>query len=156
MIEDIKEAVACMKEVQGVYKKPMVKNRVKISNSAEAVQIVRALYDITGINLDLYECMFAIYFDRDTRFIGFKKISEGGVAGTAADPKKIFQFGLLLHASSLVIAHNHPSGNTEPSDADYTMSKKIKQAGEVLDMPLLNSIILTTDSYYSFADEATF
>ncbi|MDO7877250.1 DNA repair protein RadC [Hymenobacter sp. ASUV-10] len=80
-------------------------------------------------------------------------ISQGGVAGTVADPKMIFKEALENLASSLILVHNHPSGNRQPSAADIALTKKLKSAGQFLDLPILDHLIYTDNGYYSFADE---
>lgn len=80
-------------------------------------------------------------------------ISQGGVAGTVADPKMIFKEALENLASSLILVHNHPSGNRQPSAADIALTKKLKSAGQFLDLPILDHLIYTDQGYYSFADE---
>ncbi|WP_247232102.1 RadC family protein [Telluribacter sp. SYSU D00476] len=80
-------------------------------------------------------------------------ISTGGVAGTVADPKLIFKHALEHLASSMILFHNHPSGNLTPSQADKDLTRKLKEAGRVLDLPVLDHLIFTDSSYYSFADE---
>jgi len=80
-------------------------------------------------------------------------ISEGGLAGTVADPKKIFQLALEQHASSIILAHNHPSNNLQPSQNDVQLTKKIVAGGKSLDISILDHLIIGNDKYYSFADE---
>ena len=80
-------------------------------------------------------------------------ISQGGVAGTVADPKLIFKEALENLASSIILVHNHPSGNRQPSAADIALTKKLKSAGQFLDLPILDHLIYTDKGYYSFADE---
>ena len=85
-----------------------------------------------------------------------KPISKcsGGISGTVADPKVIFQVALKANASSVILCHNHPSGNTKPSDNDIQLTKKLKKAGEFLELNVLDHLIITPDSYFSFADES--
>lgn len=80
-------------------------------------------------------------------------ISQGGVSGTVADPKPIFKEALEKLASSIVLVHNHPSGNLSPSEADRHLTRKLKEAGKHLDLPVLDHIIFTNHGYYSFADQ---
>lgn len=80
-------------------------------------------------------------------------ISRGGVAGTVADPKLIFKEALEQLASSIVLVHNHPSGNRNPSAADIALTRKLKEAGQLLDLPVLDHLIFTDQGYHSFADE---
>ncbi len=92
-------------------------------------------------------------FGFPSALISIQKISEGGTSGTVVDPKKIFKMGLLRQASSIILCHNHPSGNLKPSEADIKITKKIKEAGDIMDIKVLDHIIVSETSYYSFADE---
>lgn len=81
------------------------------------------------------------------------EVSSAGVAGTVADPKVIFAAALKASASSIILAHNHPSGQLKPSSADIALTNKIKRGGEFLDIQVLDHLILSSEGYYSFADE---
>ncbi|MBN1338276.1 MAG: DNA repair protein RadC [Bacteroidales bacterium] len=122
----------------------------KISSSADVFNYFQSL-----IGDSLYESFFILLLNRANKIIKSVFISEGGLAGTVADPKKIFRFALESSASNIILCHNHPSGNVQPSDADIKLTKKLKQAGEMLDMPIIDHIILGENGYYSFADEGT-
>lgn len=100
-----------------------------------------------------YEEFWILLLDRANQVIRKVNISEGGMAGTVADPKKIFKMALDLNASSLILAHNHPSNNLKPSQNDIDLTKKLKAAGELLDIQVLDHLIFGSDAYYSFADE---
>jgi DNA repair protein RadC len=120
----------------------------KITNSNDAFNIFRsAISDLP------YEEFWIILLNKANRVIRKCSISEGGVSGTVVDPKKIFKIALDNHASSIILGHNHPSGNIQPSDADHKITKKIKDAGIMLDVAVLDHIIIGDDRYYSFADE---
>ncbi|WP_235048402.1 JAB domain-containing protein [Arcticibacter svalbardensis] len=80
-------------------------------------------------------------------------ISVGGTVGTIADPKVIFVSALKCNAASVIFVHNHPSGNLKPSNADTELTKKLKAAGQFLDLPVIEHIILNKEDYLSFADE---
>ena len=105
--------------------------------------------------MDLVERFMVLYINRANRVMGWSRISQGGLNGTVADPKTIFQIALKANASSIILAHNHPSGNCVPSEADNRLTEKLKKAGEFLDLPILDHLILTSETYYSFADENT-
>ena len=92
--------------------------------------------------------------NRANKVLGYSKISQGGLSGTVADPKVIFQVALKSNASSIILCHNHPSGNTKPSDNDIQLTKKLKKAGEFLELNVLDHLIITSDAYFSFADES--
>ncbi|MFT2007524.1 RadC family protein [Pontibacter sp. 13R65] len=104
--------------------------------------------------LDLpHEEFWVILLNRANIVMRKEAISTGGVAGTVADPKIIFKKALDQLASSVILVHNHPSGNLKPSAADISLTKKMKEAGTLLDLPILDHIIFTDNDYYSFADE---
>ena len=83
----------------------------------------------------------------------WKRISVGGLSGTVADPRLIFQTALLCHATSIILVHNHPSGNEQPSVSDVQLTKNICEGGKVLEIAVLDHVIITVDNFYSFANE---
>lgn len=93
-----------------------------------------------------------ILLKRNQAIIRSVPISTGGVTGTVVDAKVIFKHALLENAVSLVLCHNHPSGNTQPSNEDINLTKKIVSAGKLLDISVVDHIIFTNKEYYSFAD----
>jgi len=93
--------------------------------------------------------------NRSNKVLGYFKISSGGVTGTICDPKIVFSVALNVMASGIIIMHNHPSGNLRPSPADIMLTKKLKEAGTLLDIHVLDHLIVTDESYYSFMDEGT-
>lgn len=113
------------------------------------------VYDMMTPNLlDLpHEEFWVLLLNRANAVIKKVQISAGGVAGTVADPKIIFKTALENLASSMILVHNHPSGNMMPSQADKELTKKMKEAGKMLDIPVLDHVIFADRVYYSFADE---
>lgn len=101
-----------------------------------------------------YEAFYILLLNRANKIIRDIQISEGGISGTVADPKKIFKLALDFNASSIILCHNHPSGNIKPSGDDMALTKKIKSAGDMMDISVLDHIILGDEKYYSFADES--
>ena len=101
----------------------------------------------------MVEQFWIILLNRANQVIRPELISEGGVSGTVADPKVIFKRALDKLASSIILIHNHPSGNLTPSQADIQLTHKLKEAGRCLDLPVLDHLIFTDHAYYSFADE---
>lgn len=110
---------------------------------------------IAPILMDLnHEEFWIILLNRANKVIGKEQISAGGVSGTVVDAKIIFRKALeVAPASSIILCHNHPSGNRNPSQADIDLTKKLKKAGETLDILVLDHLIIAENSYYSFADE---
>ena len=120
----------------------------KIGGSADAFEILKAdLLDIP------HESFWIILLNRANRVIKKHQISQGGVAGTVADPKIIFKVAVEELASGIILAHNHPSGNLTASQADIDLTKKLKESGKLLDIQVLDHIIVAGKKYYSFADE---
>jgi len=101
----------------------------------------------------IYEEFWVMFLNRANARLSIHSISEGGQSGTVVDPKKIFKLALEQNAASIVLCHNHPSGNLKPSDADIKLTKKLKEAGQMLDMPVLDHLIIGDEKYFSFADE---
>jgi len=105
-----------------------------------------------GPDIEIRETAYIMGLSRSNQLRTFFKLSDGSVSGCMIDPRLIFSRLLLDHAQAFVLAHNHPSGNCAPSLADKKLTKTIYRASESLDIPLLDHIIVTTDSFYSFAD----
>lgn len=100
-----------------------------------------------------HEEFWLLLLDRANQFIKEYQLSKGGVSGTVVDCKLIFKKAIEHTASSVILCHNHPSGNVKPSAADISLTRKIKQAGILLDIAVLDHIVIAADKYYSFADE---
>jgi DNA repair protein RadC len=103
--------------------------------------------------LEYSELFFVMFLDRSHQVFAFKLLSSGGMTGTVVDARLLFQTALLCHATEIILLHNHPSGNVQPSEADKILTRKISDAGKLLEIKILDHIILTTDGYYSFSDE---
>lgn len=99
-----------------------------------------------------HEEFWIITLNRNNRIHKTISVSEGSVSGTVADPKKIFRLALENNAAAIILCHNHPSGQVQPSKHDLTITKKCKESGIALDMPVLDHLIVTSDRYFSFAD----
>ena len=122
--------------------------RRKIQSSQTAYE------EIADVLSDLpHEEFWVMYMNRANELIGRKHISKGGVSGTVADVKIILKQALELLSSSLIVCHNHPSGNLKPSQEDIQLTKKISEAAKNIDMKLLDHIIVGNNAYFSFADE---
>ncbi len=126
-------------------------DRPKVTTSRDLHTILFNNWDLD--KLEFQEQFKIVLLNRANKVLGISEISTGGFAGTVADPKVIFSIALKACASSIILSHNHPSGNLKPSQADLNLTKKIKSGGEILDIAVLDHIILTSDSYLSFADE---
>jgi len=100
-----------------------------------------------------YEVFAVVYLNRANKIKHFEIISQGGITGTVADPRIILKKAVEQEATSIILSHNHPSGNLKPSRADEEITQKIKQAASYLDIRVLDHIIVSEEGYYSFADE---
>lgn len=123
-------------------------NKKQIISSKDAFEIFQPdMQDLT------HEEFHVICLNRANKFIRKIKMSTGGMSGTIADPKMIFKQALDNKAHSIIVGHNHPSGTVKPSEADVKLTQKIKEAGKMLELNLLDHIIVADSNYYSFADE---
>ena len=100
-----------------------------------------------------HEVFAVIYLNRANKIKHFEIVSEGGITGTVADPRIILRKALEEDAVSIILCHNHPSGNLKPSRADEQLTTKIKEASRFLDITVLDHIIVSDTGYFSFADE---
>jgi DNA repair protein RadC len=138
-------------EIEISYKTPFDPAQLRqISGAANAYELFAEIWDKGKINL--VEQMKAFYLNKSNRVLAMQTVSTGGMTGTVADPRSIFVAALKCGAVNILLAHNHPSGNLNPSMADLELTKKIKEAGKMLDITLLDHLIITTGGYYSFAD----
>ncbi len=124
-------------------------NMVKLTCSRDSFDLLKDSWE----DQDYCETFKVILLNRASKVIGVKTISTGGITGTVADPKLIFQTALLCHATSIILSHNHPSGNKRPSEADIKLTQRLKNGGLYLEITVLDHIIMAEDDYYSFADE---
>jgi DNA repair protein RadC len=144
-------SIAAALELGRRRKESEVLKKHKISCSGDAYEVIRPYL------MDLYhEQFWILLLNRANEVIRPLQISTGGVAGTVADPKMIFKAAIEQLASSIILVHNHPSGNLIPSQADKDLTKKLKESGKLLDIPVLDHLIFADSGYYSFADEGIF
>jgi DNA repair protein RadC len=123
--------------------------KVKITSSESAEKFIRQFY---GDDLEIFESFFILLLNRANETIGYAKISQGGIVGTVVDKKILLKYVVESLASGIILAHNHPSGNTNPSQADLNITKDLQQLCRLVDSEVLDHVILTADSFYSFAD----
>jgi DNA repair protein RadC len=146
------QPLSLVAEIQLSYH-PQVRpsQRPTVTNSREVYQLFYESWDANRI--ELQEQFKVMLLNRSSRVLGIVEISTGGIGDTLADPKLIFVTALKAGASSIILAHNHPSGQLTPSQADRNLTRKISDGGKLLDISVFDHMILTADSYFSFADE---
>lgn len=121
--------------------------RNKVISSADSYHLIRAFYS----DLD-HEEFYIILLNRASEAIGIRQISKGGISGTHVDPKIIFKIGIDMGASAIILTHNHPSGICRPSLSDEELTRRVKQFGKLIEMPVLDHLIITDNGYFSFSD----
>jgi DNA repair protein RadC len=125
-------------------------HKSKITRSSDINEYVRKFYND---DIELYESFFVLFLNQVHNTIGWIKLSQGGISGTVADPRLIAKYAIETLCSAVVLVHNHPSGNSNPSEQDKAITEKIKDGLKLFDIRVLDHLILTKESYYSFADE---
>lgn len=149
----MKNNITNLGEVDVIYRySDTLNNRPEIKTAEDALAILKQLYN--SEKLGLQEQFVVVYLNRCNKVIGTSNLFIGGVSGTIVDMKILLSVGLKLMASGILVSHNHPSGNLEPSNKDIALTKKIKIALEYMDMTLLDHIIISPAyEYLSFANE---
>lgn len=139
-------------EVALIYKSRVkASDRPKITQADDAYSVFIQCWDENKI--ELVEQAKVLLLNRANAALGIYEVSTGGVTGTVVDPRIIFGAALKANACSIILAHNHPSGNLTPSHADIELTRKLKEGGKLLDIALLDHLIVSPERYYSFADE---
>ncbi|MBE6336837.1 MAG: DNA repair protein RadC [Lentimicrobiaceae bacterium] len=138
-----------VKEYSLKYNKTGIDTRI-IRNSTDTSEVLREVFDADEINI--YECFYILLLNNSLKVQGFAKISQGGITQTTADTRLIAKYAIDSLASNVVLAHNHPSGNTSPSGQDKRLTDNIVKALDLLEIKVIDHIILTDNDYYSFRD----
>jgi len=123
--------------------------QTKVLCSADTYKHVLPLWK----NIDYYESAAVLLLSRANKVLGLHWLSTGGISGTIIDAKRVFQAALKASSTSIILVHNHPSGNLTASDSDIKISRKIRDGGSILDITVLDHVIITSEGYYSMADE---
>ena len=139
-------------EIELIYKTTVKPSqRPQLKTSQDCYEVLKFTWDENKI--EFVEQFKVILLNKAQRVLGIYEMSTGGVSGTVADPRLIFIAALKANAVNIVLSHNHPSGNLQPSKADEELTYKIKQCGILLEIKVLDHIIISSEGYFSFADE---
>jgi len=139
-------------EVELIYRnKTKPSMRPEIKTSADAFNLLLHTWDMDKI--ELQEQFKIVLLDRSNKCMGISTLSTGGITQCVVDLKLAFAMALKASACNMILAHNHPSGNTKPSEADKAITTRFNTAGKILDLNVLDHLIVTKDSYLSMADE---
>ncbi len=137
-------------EVQLSYRRKNQFITHKITSSQSANECIRKIF--LPEQICYREHMYTLYLDNSNNILGYHLLSIGGITGTLVDIRVLMQGALLTNAVGLLLFHNHPSNKLKPSNADRKLTDKIIRSAEALDLKVLDHLIITEDSYYSFAD----
>lgn len=138
-------------EIQLIYKsdvKPSL--RPKVNGSKDAYNVLLENWDNSKI--EFVEQFKVLLLNRANKALGVFEVSSGSSTGTVADPKLIFAAAIKANACGIILAHNHPSGNLQPSQADIDLTKRVKEGGKLLEIQVVDHLIVTSEGYHSFAD----
>jgi DNA repair protein RadC len=138
-------------EIQVIYRPEFKANlRPQVGSAIDAYEIFIEHWNKERIEYN--EEFKVMLLNRENRVLGIATISVGGVSGTVVDPKIIFAIALKCNASALILAHNHPSGNLQPSESDKVTTRKLVEGGKLLDIAVCDHLIIANDGFNSFAD----
>lgn len=139
-------------EISIIYKREKDAEQITVKSSKDVEKVFRESWDQDRI--DFVEDFKVMFLSRANKVLGLYNLSGGGTAGVVVDPRVIFMAALKVNASHVIVAHNHPSGVLKPSNTDIKMTSRLKKGGELLEITVLDHVILTSEGYYSFADNS--
>jgi len=141
-----------LEEIKLHYKrKTKAEFRIQMKSSEDVYDYAKTIWETDTI--DLFESSYCLFLDRKNAVIGWLKIASGGLDCTFIDPRLILATALKCAARYIILMHNHPSGNLKPSASDISLTRKLKEASELLEIPLLDHLIVTSEDHFSFANE---
>lgn len=147
--DDIRRLKAIGRFCHAWAEEKVVDNRTKVNGPEDAADTMRDIFR----DLD-HEEAWVLYLNADNRVIGHVQVSVGGLDQTVIDKRRIIKLALEADATAIILFHNHPSGNPKPSSTDIKETEKLRSACQLFDISVLDHIIVTDKSYYSFADES--
>lgn len=147
----MKKSSFIIQEVEIHYVRPLIASQNKIASVVEAHRVLRELVDLRKI--DHKEFFWVVLLNQANMILGFSEIGKGSTNQVSVNIKEIFQLALRANASSIILAHNHPSGNLTPSDNDIKLTEKVKEAAKLLDIDVCDHIILTSSGFTSLLQD---
>ncbi|MEM7085235.1 MAG: JAB domain-containing protein [Bacteroidota bacterium] len=140
-----------MYEVEIIYKRPALETMPQISSSKDAYELITRL--LNPNTLDYREVFLALFLTNSNNVLGYSELGKGTSTGVAIDAKDIILHAIKTHSKAIIICHNHPSGSLKPSSADKDMTAQLSIISNMFSINLLDNLIITSESYFSFADE---
>lgn len=138
-------------KVKLTYVDPKQSSRLKVSSSAEAYAVCVIAFD--PLSIQYVESFHAILLNHSGKVLGIHEVSRGGISSTVVDIRNIAQAALLANASKVIVCHNHPSGNRQPSKEDINMTNRLRDGLKMLEIQLWDHLIVTADGFLSFSEE---
>lgn len=148
-IQEIQKVM--VKELEVKYHRPPIGTMVRVTCSRDSEQLFRGVFNQD--QLDLREEFWIALLNRANFVLGVSRIGIGSISACSVSIQMIFQLALNSNSSGILLCHNHPSGQLKPSQADISLTNKIKEGSKILDLSLLDHLIITSESYYSLCDE---
>ena len=139
-----------LREVSAVYKKNHSVQNIKVASSQDVNAFIRTIYPV---EINIREAMVAVFLNNSNNTLGYSVSSIGGITGTLVDVRLILRDALLTQSTAIILVHNHPSGSLQPSQADISITEKVKNAALLMDIKLIDHLIITENQFFSFADE---
>ncbi|WP_299223857.1 JAB domain-containing protein [uncultured Psychroserpens sp.] len=137
-------------EIEICYKRPLFDRMILIKSSEDANKILRKFVNLKRI--DLKEFYWVMLLSQSNRVLGISEIGSGTITGVATNLKEVYQLVLMTNSSALIVCHNHPSGNLKPSQSDKKVTERLLKLADLIDVTLLDHLIITSESYFSFSD----
>jgi DNA repair protein RadC len=147
------KTIQTIAEVKLIYRtKVKASERPQVKSSKDAFEIFMESWDLDTIeHTEEFKLML---LNRSNKVLGISSLSKGGTTGTVVDVKLLLQYTIKVNANAIILCHNHPSGNLQPSEADMAITRKVKEAVTLMDIQLLDHLIIVPEGrYYSFGDE---
>lgn len=150
MLQKSKIKKSFVHEIEIVYSKQTPFENIFLKSSDDSYKFLMSIYDMRKI--DYKEFFYVILLNRRNQVIGYSQIGVGSTTGVEVNVKEIFQLAIMSNATEIILSHNHPSGNVAVSTEDMKITQKIKSGCQFFDINVLDHVIVTSISYYSFAD----
>ena len=138
-------------EVEIHYKRPLFESMTPIKSAEDANRMLRSY--INKAKIDLKECFWVLLLTNANRLLGISEVAVGTSTGVLINTKEILQLALLTHANTIIVAHNHPSGKLSFSESDKKQTQRLQELAKIMEINLLDHIIITSESFLSFANE---
>lgn len=150
MLFTMKTTNSNLREVSAVYKSAEAVKSIKVTNAKDVNELIRKVYPV---EINIREAMVVLYLNNSNITLGYNVASIGGFTATIVDVRLILRNALLTQSTGLIMIHNHPSGSLAASEADKSITQKVKKAAGIMDIKLIDHLILTENSYSSFVEK---